>query len=122
MLQCCSAHQLGVCLTALCVLLGQNDDECRVLVMDETGAVGLDLSFVSWVFLMEPLQDRSLEAQVVARAHRMGARSVVHVEVLVMQVWLDQTMCVALCPDEHPFGAHGSMHMLAHQIDIAREW
>ena len=54
--------------------------------MDETGAVGLDLSFVSFVCLMEPLQDRSLEQQVVARAHRMGATRPVHVEVLVMQV------------------------------------
>ena len=54
--------------------------------MDDTGAVGLDLSFVSWVFLMEPLQDGSLETQVVARAHRMGARHAVHVETLVMQV------------------------------------
>ena len=64
----------------------QHDDECGVLLMDETGAVGLDLSFVAWVFLMEPIQDRSLETQVVARAHRMGARQAVHVETLVMQV------------------------------------
>jgi hypothetical protein len=34
-----------------------------VLVMDETGAVGLDLSFVETVFLMEPLPDASLEHQ-----------------------------------------------------------
>lgn len=54
--------------------------------MDETGSVGLDLSFVSWVFLMEPLADASLEAQVTARAHRMGASQAVHVETLVMKV------------------------------------
>ncbi len=35
-----------------------------VLVMDETGSVGLDLSFASAVFLMEPLSDPALEAQV----------------------------------------------------------
>ncbi|KAK9795946.1 hypothetical protein WJX73_001584 [Symbiochloris irregularis] len=63
----------------------RHDDECGVLVMDETGAVGLDLSFVSFVFLMEPLQDKSLEQQVIARAHRMGATRPVAVEVLVMQ-------------------------------------
>ena len=54
--------------------------------MDETGSVGLDLSFVGWVFLMEPLADASLQAQVTARAHRMGAAQAVHVETLVMKV------------------------------------
>ncbi len=58
-------------------------------MMDEVGSVGLDLSFAGWVFLMEPLEDGSLEAQVVARAHRMGAPRTrpVRVETLVMQVW-----------------------------------
>lgn len=32
--------------------------------MDDTGALGLDLSFVSRVYLMEPLADASLEQQV----------------------------------------------------------
>ena len=54
--------------------------------MDETGSVGLDLSFVSWVYLMEPLADASLQAQVTARAHRMGTAQAVHVETLVMKV------------------------------------
>lgn len=31
--------------------------------MDECGAVGLDLSFASHVFLMEPIADASLEQQ-----------------------------------------------------------
>ena len=64
----------------------QHDPSVGVLVMDETGSVGLDLSFVGWVFLMEPLADGSLEAQVTARAHRMGACQAVHVETLVMKV------------------------------------
>ncbi len=54
--------------------------------MDDTGSVGLDLSFVSAVFLMEPLSDPALEAQVVARAHRMGAARPINVETLVMKV------------------------------------
>ena len=57
-----------------------------MLVMDESGSVGLDLSFTTHMFLLEPIPDRSLETQVVARAHRMGAISTVHVECLVMQV------------------------------------
>ena len=54
--------------------------------MDEAGSVGLDLSFVSWVFLMEPLENASLEEQVISRAHRMGAKAAVQVETLVMRV------------------------------------
>ena len=53
--------------------------------MDSTGALGLDLSFVRWVFLMEPLEDASQLLQVVSRAHRMGATDTVRVEVLAMK-------------------------------------
>jgi hypothetical protein len=42
----------------------QNDSSCCVLVMDGSAAVGLDLSFVSRVYLMEPIWDKSLEEQV----------------------------------------------------------
>jgi hypothetical protein len=60
-----------------------------VLVMDDTGSVGLDLSFAGAVFLMEPLADAALEQQVVSRAHRMGAdpKRPILVETLVMKVW-----------------------------------
>lgn len=54
--------------------------------MDESGAVGLDLSFATHVFLMEPLADASLQAQVESRAHRMGAVKSIYVETLAMQV------------------------------------
>ncbi len=54
--------------------------------MDESGAVGLDLSFATHVFLMEPLADASLQAQVESRAHRMGAVKPIYVETLAMQV------------------------------------
>ena len=63
----------------------RHDASCNVLLMDEAGAVGLDLSFVQHVFLMEPLVDTAVEAQIISRAHRMGATRPVHVEVLVMQ-------------------------------------
>ncbi len=56
-----------------------------MLLMDRSGSVGLDLSFAPHVFLMEPFLDAALEAQVVSRAHRMGARAPVHVEMLVMK-------------------------------------
>lgn len=63
----------------------QEDPSIVVLVMDKAGSVGLDLSFVSAVFLMEPLSDPALEQQVVSRAHRMGATRPIHVETLVMK-------------------------------------
>ena len=63
----------------------RHDDLCGVLVMDTSGAVGLDLSFARFVFVMDPIADGALEAQVVSRAHRMGARSEVVVETLVME-------------------------------------
>lgn len=57
-------------------------------MMDETGSVGLDLSFAGWVFLMEPVEEPALESQVIARAHRMGAPRgrPVQVETLIMKV------------------------------------
>ena len=64
----------------------QDDPQHSVLLMDESGSVGLDLSFASHVFLMEPLENASLEEQVISRAHRMGARADVQVETLVMRV------------------------------------
>ena len=69
--------------------------EAAVLVMDSSGAVGLDLSFVQHVFLMEPLGDLSMEQQIISRAHRLGASAAVHVEVLVMQVL---SASLASCP------------------------
>ena len=63
----------------------RHDGSCGVLVMDTSGAVGLDLSFARFVFVMDPIADGALEAQVVARAHRMGATAEVVVETLVMK-------------------------------------
>ena len=63
----------------------RHDDACGVLVMDASGAVGLDLSCASRVYLMEPVPDPALEAQIVARAHRMGAVAPIVVEELVME-------------------------------------
>lgn len=42
----------------------RNDPATTILLMDESGALGLDLSFVNHIFLMEPLTDAALEQQV----------------------------------------------------------
>ncbi|CAL4972114.1 unnamed protein product [Urochloa decumbens] len=70
----------------------QEDPACMALVMDGTAALGLDLSFVTHVFLMEPIWDRSMEEQVISRAHRMGATRPIHVETLAMCGTIEEQM------------------------------
>ncbi|KAK7323306.1 hypothetical protein VNO77_26773 [Canavalia gladiata] len=70
----------------------QHDSSCMVLVMDGSAALGLDLSFVTHVFLMEPIWDRSMEEQVISRAHRMGASRPIHVETLAMRSTIEEQM------------------------------
>ncbi|KAI8470158.1 MAG: SNF2 family N-terminal domain-containing protein [Monoraphidium minutum] len=70
----------------------KRDATVGVLLMDETGALGLDLSFVSRVYLMEPLADAALEQQIISRAHRMGATQPVHVEVMAMADTAEEQM------------------------------
>ncbi|KAK8961787.1 F-box protein [Platanthera guangdongensis] len=70
----------------------QHDANCTVLLMDGSAALGLDLSFVTHVFLMEPIWDRSMEEQVISRAHRMGATRPVHVETLAMRSTIEEQM------------------------------
>ncbi|CAL0308642.1 unnamed protein product [Lupinus luteus] len=70
----------------------QNDSSCMVLVMDGSAALGLDLSFVTHVFLMEPIWDRSMEEQVISRAHRMGASRPIQVETLAMRGTIEEQM------------------------------
>jgi ERCC4-related helicase len=97
----------------------------RVLLMDSSGAVGLDLSFVQHVFLMEPLGDVALEQQIISRAHRLGAVHAVHAEVLVMKARspprrpASRTAMHALCA--HPDGArpaalHAGQHVFFYHV------
>ncbi|XP_074572735.1 F-box protein At3g54460 [Curcuma longa] len=70
----------------------QLDPNCMVLLMDGSAALGLDLSFVTNVFLMEPIWDRSMEEQVISRAHRMGATRPISVETLAMHGTIEEQM------------------------------
>lgn len=63
----------------------QDDEDCRVLLMDGICSHGLDLSFCSHIIVLEPIWDAALEEQVVSRAHRMGQRRQVLVETLAMR-------------------------------------
>ncbi|KAI6670297.1 hypothetical protein NL676_005182 [Syzygium grande] len=70
----------------------QHDASCMALLMDGSAALGLDLSFVTHVFLMEPIWDKSMEEQVISRAHRMGATRPIYVETLAMCGTIEQQM------------------------------
>ena len=49
----------------------RSDPQVSVLLMSDIGAIGLDLSFVTHIFLMDEIWDESVEAQVIARGHGM---------------------------------------------------
>ena len=51
----------------------RHNPKVSVLLMDTKGAHGFDLSFVSHLFIMDPIWDASVEDQVISRAHRLGA-------------------------------------------------
>lgn len=55
-----------------------------LLTLREDGSHGLDLSFVTHIFIVNPLEDEARLSQVVARAHRMGATAPVVVEPIVL--------------------------------------
>ncbi|KAG3085450.1 hypothetical protein PC128_g4974 [Phytophthora cactorum] len=70
----------------------RTDPLLNVLLLSEMGSHGLDLSFVTHVFLMEEIWDKSLEQQVFSRAHRMGAQQAVVVEQLWMKGSVESEM------------------------------
>merc|ERR1712238_370573 len=56
---------------------------CFCMLLTKDGSHGLDLSFVTNIFFMEPVLDQALESQVVSRAYRMGAKEKVVVDKLI---------------------------------------
>jgi len=56
-----------------------------LLMLCHDGSHGLDLSFVTHIFLVNRVADPAIYQQVVARAHRMGATGPVTVQTL--QLW-----------------------------------
>uniref|UniRef100_A0A1D1XU40 F-box protein At3g54460 n=1 Tax=Anthurium amnicola TaxID=1678845 RepID=A0A1D1XU40_9ARAE len=108
------------------LMIFQHDANCMALLMDGSAALGLDLSFVTHVFLMEPIWDRSMEEQVISRAHRMGAVRPVHVETLAMRGTIEEQMLGLLqntdgcrgmlkedIADFEGIRAHGTLHDFA---------
>ena len=54
-----------------------------MLLLQEDGSTGLDLSFATHIFLLDQLRDPALESQIISRAHRMGAKGPVDVTLLL---------------------------------------
>ncbi|XP_030552178.2 F-box protein At3g54460 isoform X2 [Rhodamnia argentea] len=113
----------------------QHDPSCMALLMDGSAALGLDLSFVTHVFLMEPIWDKSMEEQVISRAHRMGATRPIYVETLAMGGTIEQQMLdflqdadscrrflkeQACKPDHEGLRAHRTLHDFAGSNYLSR--
>jgi hypothetical protein len=58
------------------------EEDVPILSLDAGLSHGLDLSFVTHLFLLEPIDDAALLEQVTSRAHRLGATGPVTVETI----------------------------------------
>uniref|UniRef100_A0A0G4I6X1 RING-type domain-containing protein n=1 Tax=Chromera velia CCMP2878 TaxID=1169474 RepID=A0A0G4I6X1_9ALVE len=67
-----------------------NNPRAAVLLCDKTAALGLDLSMVTDVILMDPVCDPLFFHQLVSRAHRLGAREPVTVYQLYMRQSIEE--------------------------------
>lgn len=62
------------------------------MLLGKDGSEGLDLSFVTHLWFLEAIWDKSLEQQAVARAWRMGATGPVQVETLLAKNSVEEQM------------------------------
>ena len=61
------------------------EEDTFILLLDASLHHGLDLSFVTHMFLLEPIDDAALLEQVTSRAHRLGATGPVTIDTI--NVW-----------------------------------
>jgi hypothetical protein len=59
------------------------EEEASVLLLQEDGHTGLDLSFATHIVLLNQVSDGAIEEQIVSRAYRMGAKGPVRVILLL---------------------------------------
>jgi hypothetical protein len=106
----------------------RDDPNICILLLDAVGAVGLDLSFVTHIFLLDPIWDKSLEDQVISRAHRLGAKQAIIVEKLIARGTVEQMMeamtresdeaAAPACADVLAKAAAGARETDAHDGDV----
>lgn len=70
----------------------EHNQSVRVLLLGKLGSVGLDLSYVTHIFLMEPVLDYTIEDQLISRAYRLGCRQSVMVTLLVMKHTIEEVI------------------------------
>jgi hypothetical protein len=58
------------------------EEDAMVLLLTRDGSAGLDLSFATHIFLLERIKDPALRNQIISRAHRVGAKGAVQVQLL----------------------------------------
>jgi hypothetical protein len=58
------------------------EEDTMVLLLQQDGSTGLDLSFATHIFLLERVTDPALRNQIISRAHRVGATGPVSVQLL----------------------------------------
>ena len=61
------------------------EEDASILLLEEDGSTGLDLSFATHIFLLDPIKDPALRNQIVSRAHRMGATGPVQVQLVQVE-------------------------------------
>jgi SNF2 family DNA or RNA helicase len=66
--------------------------DCFCMLLGRTGSEGLDLSFVTHIFFLEKIWDKSLESQAISRSWRMGAKGACEVETLIARDSMEATM------------------------------
>jgi len=69
-----------------------SSDQCFCMLLSRDGSEGLDLSFVTHIFFLEEIWDKSLRDQAIARAWRMGAKGRVEVETLSAKYSIESLM------------------------------
>jgi SNF2 family DNA or RNA helicase len=59
------------------------EEDASVLLLQEDGSTGLDLSFATHIVLLNRVADPALQDQIISRANRMGATGPVEVITLL---------------------------------------
>ena len=70
----------------------KNVTDIRVLLLTKEGSHGLDLSFVTHIFLMDSILDESVLTQVISRAYRMGSRKGVVIDQVMMKDTIEEVI------------------------------
>jgi SNF2 family DNA or RNA helicase len=96
------------------------EEDCFCMLLGKDGSEGLDLSFVTHIYFIEQVWDKSLQQQAVSRAYRMGAKGSVFVETLIAASSVEETMfrLENMLEDEHQVDTAKGMNEL-HTVQSA---